>query len=70
MIKDNDDAERAIDLHRDAVRKLKHIWTKCTNWRRKMFTAYASYRFRWWRAYTSELETKLSICTNGTKKGK
>lgn len=34
MLKDNEDGEIAIDLHRDAVRKFKYIWTKCTNRRR------------------------------------
>ena len=31
VIKANQDAEIAIDLHRDAVRKHKYIWTKCAN---------------------------------------
>lgn len=70
MLKDNGDAEIAIDLHRDAVRKLKHIWTECTNRRRKMCTTYASNRLRWRRAYPPKLETKSSICTNGAKKSK
>ncbi len=34
ILKENSDAEIAIDLHRDAVRKYKYLWTKCANRRR------------------------------------
>ncbi|MCI8393663.1 MAG: hypothetical protein HFJ24_04795 [Clostridia bacterium] len=33
ILKENQDGEIAIDLHRDAVRKYKSVWSKCTNWR-------------------------------------
>ncbi len=66
----NPDGEIAIDLHRDAVRKYKYIWTKCTNRRRQMCTTYVCNRFRWRRTYTSKLEAKLPICNNDAKKSK
>ena len=33
VINENPSLELAIDLHRDAVRKYKSVWSKCTNWR-------------------------------------